>query len=154
MIEVDTTALLGAATAMKKLEADERKNVAKVTRTTLTPAWQRLLRQKVVTLQQRATYGKGRVSMSAGGKGTLVATAARGMSGVQRRSMGKPEQYWMSVVDYGSRGRYGGTGQLPSHLGGGRIVQPSVKAFAGFAAQAWLWALAEALRDTGIAEDA
>ena len=154
MIEVDTTALLGAATALKRLEADERKNVARVTRTTLTPAWQRLLRQKVVTAQQRKSYGKGRVAMSAGGKGTLVVQPGRGMSGLRRHDMGKPDAYWMAVVDYGSARSAGRTGQLPPHRGGGRIVAPSVKAFSGYAAQAWLWALAEAIRDTGVAEDA
>ena len=91
MIKVETTALLGAATALKRLEADERKNVARVTRTTLTPAWQRLLRQKVVTAQQRKSYGKGRVAMSAGGKGTLVVQPGRGMSGLRRHDMGKPD---------------------------------------------------------------
>jgi hypothetical protein len=59
----------------------------------------------------------------------------------------------MELVDYGSRRRYGNTGQLPPHSGG-RITKPSVQAFSGYAAQAWLWALAEAIRDTGVAEDA
>ena len=107
MIKVDRTALLGAATAMKRVEADERKNIARVTRTTLTPAWQRLLRQKIVTAQQRKTFGAGRVSFSAGGKGQLVLTEGRGMSGVRERDMGKPAKYWMELVDYGSRRRYG-----------------------------------------------
>ena len=153
MIKVDRTALLGAATAMKRVEADERKNIARVTRTTLNPAWQRLLRQKIVTAQQRKTFGAGRVSFSAGGKGQLVLTEGRGMSGVRERDMGKPAKYWMELVDYGSRRRYGSTGQLPPHSGG-RITKPSVQAFSGYAAQAWLWALAESLRDTGVAEDA
>jgi hypothetical protein len=153
MIQVDRTALLGAATAMKRLEADERKNVARVTRTTLTPAWQRLIRNKVRTAQQRKTFGKGRVGMSAGGKGTLVVQYGRGMSGTRRNDMGRPEAYWLNLVDAGSRRRYGRTGQLPPHRGS-TIVTPSIKAFSGYAAQAWLWALAEALRDTGIAEDA
>jgi len=147
VIDVDVHLLAGARAAMRNLEADERKKVAAATRSTLTPAWQRLIRNKVTTRQQRATFGTAKVNFSAGGKGTLVVWDGRGMSGVRARDLGKPGRYWMELVDYGSRRTYGRDGRLPPHTTGGRITRPSVRAFSGYAAQVWLWALAESLRE-------
>ena len=138
---------------MKRLESEERKNVAKVTRTTLTPAWQRLLRQKVISAQQRAVFGPGRVGFTSGGKGTLVVQKNSRWPRNWGTTMGRHEAYWLNLVDAGSRRTYGRTGQLPGHRGS-TIITPSIKSFSGYAAQAWLWALAEAIRDTGVAEDA
>lgn len=141
----DKHELLGAATALRRLDADQRREVARVTRTTLTPAWQRLLRYKVVTSQQRAVFGPGRVGFTAGGKGTLVVQKNTRWPRNWGDPMGKHEAYWLNLVDAGSRRAYGRTGQLPSHRGS-VIIGPAAKTFSGYAAQAYLWVLASTLR--------
>lgn len=149
MIDVDDRQVAAARLALRRLDADTRKAVAAQTRGTLTPLWTRLVRNLTTSRQQAAVIGRASARATSSGNGTLVAaTSSRALSGGLVPSTDWP------FVEFGSLGEHGRRGQLPVYRRSGHVVFPAVARFAPTAARTWLWAVAEAIRDTGVTSEA
>lgn len=147
-VEVDDTALLGALVAFRRLEPETRKAVQRATRQTLTPAWRNMLASSAARpqgrgypKQDRKMIGKGRVSASVSGKGTLVAWTGKSLSGGYATWPG---------LEFGSLKHSG----LPHRVSSGRIAYPAVKKWGPAAARVWLAVISDTLRAIPGAEDA
>lgn len=148
MIDVDDTAVVGARLALRQVDAGTRRAIAAQTRGTLTPLWVKLIRNTATSRQQRAVYGRAAARSTASGSGTLTAaTTSRALSGGL-----VPATDW-PFVEFGSLGAHGRRGQLPRHRPGGHVAFPAAARFAPTAARAWLWAVADTIRGTGITDE-
>lgn len=156
MLDIDERAVVGAAVAFRALEKDARKEVAAATRSKLKPLWTKIVATRVRNAQRSVSgamdsrmAGKGRASVSAGGKGTLAGyTTGRSLSGGMT-----PGSDWPWVEFGTNRSGYAGT-RLPRFTPGGRIVYPGFKSWAPTATSVWLGVLYDAIRSTGVTQDA
>jgi hypothetical protein len=150
MLEPDTDAIRGAVIVMRRADRDTRNAVKRETRARLIPRWRALVERKVTDDRDRQVYLRARPSVSLNNNGGKLVAAQGG-----RRLAGGLLPYRdYAMVEFGSGGPYARRGQLPATRGrSGRIAYPAITSWAPTAARTWLRALADTIRDTGLAED-
>lgn len=142
MIDLDDTALRGAALLVKAADRDVRATIGRETRARIGPRWTSAINARLRNSQDRATFRNPKVTGS--NPPTLTAaTSSRRLTGGLVPSADWP---WL---EFGSGGPHARRGQLPHRFADGRVIYPASVGVIAYATRVWVDVIFDAYGSVG-----